>query len=310
MSAPTTETSGLLGLSNTLADAAERAGKAIVTVNARQRLSSTGVVWRTGIIVTADHTVERDDEITVTLPDGTTVPAQLAGRDPSTDLAVLKFDNTTLAPAETADVTSLKVGQVTLALGRVGTSGVSASFGVLSALDGAFRTGRGGQIDRFIRPDLTLYPGFSGGPLVDALGRIIGINSSHLARSFGLAIPASTINTTVEQLLTKGRIARGYLGVSMQPVRLSDTVKTAHQLPSNGGLIVVAVETNSPAEQGGLIVGDVLIAIDDASLADTEDVQTLLGPDKVGKPVTIRIIRGGNVATQTVTIGERPQKED
>lgn len=294
----------LTGFSDNLASAVETAAQSTVDVNARHRLSSTGVLWRSGIVVTADHTVEREDEITVTLPDGTTHPATLAGRDPSTDIAVLKVDGLTLAPATIGDTNALKVGHMVIALGFAGGT-LSASSGVISAI-GSGRTGRGTQIDHIVRPDLTLYPGFSGGPLVDTQGRVVGVNTSHLSRAGAVAIPTATVNAVVDQLVSKGKIARGYLGVSMQPVRIPDTIKTNLNLTENGGLIVIAIEPNSPAEQGGLFIGDILIAIEGAPVNDTNDVQALLGPDRVGKPVAVRIIRGGADTTLNVTVGERP----
>ena len=304
MTTPTPSNTSLTNFSDALADAVETAAQAIVSVNGRQRLSSTGVLWRTGIVVAADHTIEREDELTVTLPDGTTSPATLVGRDPSTDLAVLRIDNTTAAPAQIGDTSAVKVGHYVIALGRAGGT-LSASGGVVSAI-GNGRTGSGAQIDHLLRPDLTMYPGFSGGPLVDAQGRVVGITTSHLSRAGAVAIPTATVNTVVDQLTTRGKIARGYLGISMQPVRLPDAIKTALNLTANGGLIVIAVEPGSPAEQGGLLIGDILISIEGSTLNDTSDVQALLGPDKVGTPVAIRVVRGGTDATVAVTVGERP----
>jgi S1-C subfamily serine protease len=293
----------LTGFSESLAGAVAHAAQATVSVNARHRLAATGILWRTGVVVTADHAVERDDEITVTLPDGTTVPATLAGRDPSTDLAVLKVDGVTLAPADIGDTNSLKVGHMVLALGFAGGT-LGASSGVISAINSG-RTGRGTQIENIVRPDLTLYPGFSGGPLVNTQGQVVGLNTSHLSRAGGVALPTATINAVVDQLLSKGKIARGYLGISMQPVRISDATKAALNLTENGGLIVIAVEAGAPAEQGGVLVGDVLIGLEGTAVSDTNDVQTLLGPDKVNQPVTLRVIRGGADTTLTVTVGER-----
>ena len=302
MSNPTPN--ALTGFSDNLANAVEQAAKATVSVNARHRLSSTGVLWRTGIVVAADHTIEREDEITVTLPDGTTVPATLAGRDPSTDIAVLKVDGVTLAPAEIGDTSALKVGHMVIALGFAGGT-LGASSGVISAI-GSGRNGRGSQIEHIVRPDLTLYPGFSGGPLVDTQGRVVGINTSHLSRAGAVALPTATINAVVDQLVAKGKIARGYLGLSMQPVRVSDATKAALNLADSGGLIVIAVEPSAPAEQGGVLIGDILIGIEGSAVNDTNDVQALLGPERVGKPISVRLIRGGVDTTVTLTVGERP----
>src|SRR5262245_42116683 len=184
----------LLALSNDLAGAVERASGAIVAINARERIPSSGVVWRTGVIVTASHTIKREEEITVMLPDAATVPATLVGRDPSTDLAVLRLKGSEIHPVEIGDTASLKVGHIVLAVGRISERGPSASLGVVSALGGAWRTWRGGQIDQFIRLDIAIYDGFSGGPLVDVEGRIVGINTSGLSRSGALTLPASTVS--------------------------------------------------------------------------------------------------------------------
>lgn len=306
MSSSSESPSTLQALSNDLANAVEKAGNIVVAVNARRRFPSSGVHWRQGIIVTADHTIRRDDEITVTLPDGRTVPATLAGRDSSTDLAVLKLQEANFPTAEIGDTASLRVGQMILAVGRSGESGLSASWGVISALSGAWRTWSGGRIDQFLRLDLSLYPGFSGGPLVDATGRVVGINTSG-PRHMVLAIPAATVNRVVNQLMEKGRIARGYLGLGMQPVMLPDALKQALNLPSNGGVIVVSIEAGGPAEKGGVLIGDILVSFDGQPVSDTGDVLAMLGPESVGKTVKVQLVRGGASAEATITIGERPR---
>src|SRR5215468_257545 len=193
--------SSLLSLSNDLAGAVERAGRAVVAVNGRPRLPSTGVHWRPGVIVTADHTVRTDEDITITRPDGRTVPASLAGRDPGTDLAVLRVGDSDLPVADVAEPASLRVGHMVLAIGN----GPRASWGVVSALGGRWRTWRGGEIDQLVRLDLTLYPGFSGGPLVDVEGRVVGISTSGLSRQLELAVPAATVARVAAELLERGR---------------------------------------------------------------------------------------------------------
>jgi S1-C subfamily serine protease len=299
----------LLALSNDLAEAVARAGQAVVAVYARPRMPSSGVHWRQGVVVTADHTVRRDEEISVGLPDGRTVPAALAGRDASTDLAILTLTAAELPVADIGDASALRVGHVILAVGRPGERGrgLSASWGVISALGGPWRSWHGGQIDQFIRPDVSLYPGFSGGPLVDAHGRVMGINTSG-PRSIPLTIPPATVNRVVGQLLEKGRIVRGYLGLGMQPVRLPERLKQSLNLRGMSGIIIVAVEPASPAEKAGLLIGDVLVALDGVPVGDTADIQALLGPERVGTAVSASIIRAGVLAERVITIGERPQR--
>ena len=297
--------STLLALSQNLADAVEKAGRAVVAVNARHRIPSSGVHWRSGVIVTADHTVRRDEEITVTLPDNRKVAAKLVGRDSSTDLAVLKLQDVDIPTAEIGNTELLKVGHMVLAVARPGESGLSASWGVVSAKGGTKRNWCGGQIDSFLRLDLSLYPGFSGGALVDAYGTVVGINTSG-PRNMVLAIPVDVVNRVIDTLLEKGRIARGYLGLGMQPVLFPDTLKSALNLSSAGGVIVVNVEPNGPADRAGVLIGDVLLEFDDTPVSDTADVQAVLSPESVGKTFRVQMIRGGARVEVAIAVSERP----
>lgn len=310
MSSSSDTPSSLLALSNNLADVVEQAGSAVVAVNARHRIPSSGVHWRSGIIVTADHTVRRDEEITVTLPDNRTVPANLVGRDSSNDLAVLRLSDVqtqvaSIQVAEIGDTKSLKVGHLVLAVARPGESGLSASWGVVSAKGGSWRGWCGGQIDSFLRLDLTLYPGFSGGSLVDAAGKVVGIHTSG-PRNMVLGIPVATVNSVIDTLLEKGRIARGYLGLGMQPVILPDRLKNTLNLSSNGGVIVVNIEQNGPCDRAGLLIGDILLSLDGKPVSDTGDVQAVLSPESVGKTINVQIIRGGALVSVAIAVGERP----
>lgn len=305
---PTERFSSLLNLSNDLAGAVEGTGQAVVAVNARRRTSSSGIHWQPGVVVTADHTVKRDEEITVTLADGHTVPATLVGRDTSTDLAVLRLQDVDLPAADVGDAAGLKVGHMVLAIARSHEGRLSASLGVVSALGGPWRSWYGGQIDQFIRLDLTLYHGSSGGPLVNAQGQIVGINTSG-PRNMALAIPASTVNRVVDQLLSKGHITRGYLGVGMQPVRLQNSLKESLNLTNTGGVIVVSIESGGPSEQAGILIGDVLVAFDGVAVEDTGDVLALLSPERVGKTITVQVVRGGTLTEVAVVVGERPHQE-
>ncbi len=290
---------GLTDLSNAIAGAVARAGGAVVAVNARQRMASSGVLWKPGVIVTAEHTVRRDEEITVTLASGNTVPATLAGRDAGTDLAVLKADCGDAAAIEPAPAEELRAGEIALVVGRGIDTGVNASMGVVSAVAGPWRTWRGGMLDRFIRLDASLYPGSSGGAVVNADGLAIGIATGGLSRIAGIAIPLSTVGRIAEQLLATGRVSRGYLGVGLQPVVLSGG-KTR-------GLIALSVEPGGPADRAGLLVGDIITAIDGKAVVDTDDVQAALGTEAVGRTLELSLVRGGAPATVAVTAGERPR---
>jgi S1-C subfamily serine protease len=273
-----------------------------VRVNARRRIPASGVVWGPGVILTTDHVIEREEEITVGLPDGKEIPATLAGRDPGTDLAVLRAD-VSIGAIEQGPLPG--VGSLVLAVARPDTEGPQATLGVVSAVAGPARTWRGGQLDRFIRSDAILYPGFSGGPLVDSAGRAIGINSSYLARGSGIAIPVEVAARVAEALLSHGRVRRGYLGVSSQTVPLP-TDSSAKAGGQSSGLLIVRVEPGSAAEGGGIMIGDILVGLDGQPVSDVDDLQRLLGGAAVGQSTAIRVLRGGEPRDLAVTIGERP----
>jgi S1-C subfamily serine protease len=298
----------LAALSNDLAAAVETVGRSVVAVHARRRIPASGIVWQPGVIVAAHHTVKRNDDIGITLHDGSTVPATLAGRDPSTDLAVLRLPpEVTAAAAPPVAPTSEppRVGQLALALGRPGTA-VTASLGIVSAVSGEWRTWQGGTIDHFVRLDVAVYDGFSGGPLVDAGGRVVGVNTSGLARAAALTVPASTVARVTGQLLASGHIARGWLGIATQPVRLPAALRRDLGLDTEVGLVVVNVEPQSPADRGGVLIGDIVVAVGGRAVSDPADVLAALGGERIGQPLVLRVARGGKDERVTVTVGERP----
>jgi S1-C subfamily serine protease len=289
-------------LSNDMAATVEAASSAIVRVDGRKRMSASGVVWSAGVIVTAHHVVTRDDHLTLGLPDGSEAAATLAGRDPSTDLAVLRTEAAGLSVPTWAEPETLKVGQLVLALGRPGRT-VQATLGVISAVGGEWRTGAGGAVDRYVQTDVVMYPGFSGGPLVGAGGTILGLNSSALASGVSVTLPTSTIRSVVDAILAHGHVKRGYLGVGSQPVRLPDAL--AKELDQETALMLVMVEPDTPAAQGGLLMGDVIVALDGQRVRHVDDLQALLTGSRVGKAVPVRIVRGGQFHDLSVVIGER-----
>lgn len=297
--------SSLQALSNNIAEIVEKSGKAIVSLNANRRFSPSGIHWQEGIIVTSDESLKRCDDITVTLENGERKSVSLLGRDPSTDVAVFKIENPEIPVATIGNAANLKVGNLVLALARSSEGDIRAAMGAISVVSGKWQSMSGGNIDQFIRPDISLYPGFSGGALVDALGNIIGMNTTG-RRGTALTIPASTINRVIEQLVSKGRIPRGYLGLGMQPVRLPDNLKSTLKLDSNSGVIVVNVEPNSAAENAGILLGDVLISFDGSTVGDTNDVLALLNDSsRVGKSVQLQIVRGGELIELNLTVSER-----
>jgi S1-C subfamily serine protease len=285
----------LAALSDTLAAAVARAGKSVVAVHARPRFSSAGVIWRPGIIITAEHTIRHEEEITVTLPEGGDRPASLVGRDAGTDIAVLKLSEPAGEPAALTSVEP-RAGNLALSIGRSENSGVNATLGIISAVSGSWRTWRGGRLDQYIRLDLTMYPSSSGGAVIDTAGGVIGIATAGLSRIAGLAIPASTINRVADELLSRGHVARGYLGVGLQPVEVGDHQKS---------LIVLSVERGGPADKAGVLVGDILVSLGGKAVADTDDVQSALESAAVGQAIEGGLLRGGEARRIAITIGER-----
>jgi S1-C subfamily serine protease len=298
--------SSLVNLSNELASLVEKFQSDVVAVHARAHYPSSGVHWRPGIVVTADHTIREEEDIQVTLSSGETAKAALAGRDSGTDVALLKVEGLASPAAEIAEGGSPQVGELALVLGRSPDSGPNASLGIISALSGPWRTWRGGRLDQYIRLDATLFPNSSGGAVVDCRGQLLGVATSGLSRIAGLAIPASSINRVVDALLAKGHVPRGYFGVGVQPVAIPNAVRTRLSLPNKSGVMVVSTEPGGPADRAGVLMGDVLVSVGPATLEGIEDVQSFSDSAAIGKPVTVKTIRAGEVREVTITVGERP----
>src|SRR5467141_1106023 len=276
----------VMDLSDALAGAVERASGAVLAVHGRPRLPSTGVRWRAGLVVTANHTVEADREVTLTGPDGRTLSAQVAGRDPRLDIAVLRTDAESAPATDVADDGELRIGHLVLAVG----AGPRASAGIVSALDVGGGRQASGEI---VAVDLTLYPGFSGGALVDVRGRVIGITTSGASRHLQCAVRATAVTRLVEHVIRGGRIPRAYLGVGTQPVELPHPLRERLGRAQQTAIIVVHVKSDSPAAAAGLIIGDVIVSIDGHAITEPEDLVAALRPDRVGAAVTMTILRGG-----------------
>ena len=310
--APTSRTqapSALRALSDDLTAAVDHAARSVVAIHARPRIAASGIYWRDGVVVAASHTIRKEQEITVTLPNGTRTTANLIGRDGGTDLAVLRLDATPAGAAVSlpilAPADALRVGALVLAVGRPGDDGVSTSLGIISATSDRWRTWSGGEIDRFVRLDLSIYDGFSGGALVDADGNVLGVNCSALARGTPLTIPNATVDRVVDALLTRGHVARAYLGVAMQPARLTNALVERLGVDDPRGVLVVMVESDSPADRAGLLVGDLIVAAAGNPVAEPQDVAELLGGERVGAALELSVVRGGERRPLTVTVGER-----
>lgn len=300
--------SSLVSLSNELAKLVEDFKSRVVAVHARSHYPSSGVQWRPGVVVTANHTVGQDEDIQVTLPTGKRADATLTGRDSGTDIAVLKVEGLASPAAETGAVDSAQVGELALVLGRSPDSGPNASLGVISAVSGPWRTWRGGRLDQYIRLDAKLFPNSSGGAVIDSRGRLLGIATTGLSRIAGLAIPASSIERIVDALLAKGYVPRGYIGIGVQPVALPEALRTSLSVASKTGVMVVNVESGGPADQAGLLLGDILLTLDGSSLEQVEELQAFSDSSVIGKPVKAQVVRGGAPRELTITVGERPGK--
>lgn len=298
----------LQAYSDELAAVVAQVARSVARVQARQRIAGTGVVWNTdGAIVTADHVVEREENIRVVL-DGATYEAELAGRDPTTDLAVLRIKpDRPLQPAQVADSKTLKQGNLVFAVGRPWGAEAIVSGGIVSAL-GKFGMGNGWGAqfrDGLIHSDVTLYPGFSGGPLADASGRVVGINSSVLGRDLSLAIPVETVTDIAQQLLSKGRVQRGYLGIGVQKISLQQALAQKLGLTQETGLMILQVEADTNAEKAGLLPGDILVGLNGSTIARVRELNRWLANESGGRSVNARIIRGGELKEIPITVGVR-----
>ncbi|MGH7561812.1 MAG: S1C family serine protease [Gemmatimonadales bacterium] len=300
-------TSTLAAFSDQLADAVATAAASVVSVHARPRLPSSGVHWRDGIVVTTDGTVRREHDLAVTLPDGQQVSATLAGRDPGTDLAVLRIPAGRVPVAPLGDPAALRPGHLVLALGRLGDAGPRAAFGAVSVTGGKWRCWKGGELDHLLQSDLTVYPGLGGGPLISADAKVLGVNSGALGRPLATTIPVSTVERVLDQILERGYVARGWVGAAMHPVRFSEAARRRAGIPHQGGLVILSVEPDAPAALAGLLVGDVIIALDGRPVSHPDQVLEQLSGDVVGRTLTAELVRGGRIERADLLIGERPR---
>jgi S1-C subfamily serine protease len=300
----------LIELSNALALTTELAARSTVAVHTESRGSSSGVVWRAGIVVTAEHALRRDEEIQLTLPDGRVVGAELAGRDASTDLAVLKCAEAAAGPAKFGAAESLKPGHLTLIVGRTRASGPVAALGVVSLVASERRSWTGASLAPYVRLDVGLQPTAVGGAVVEAQGNVLGIVTPRFARFGAMVIPPVHINRVVDALLEKGRIPRGYLGIGLHTVRLPEAFRKTLETKEKTGAIILEVEPGSPAHQAGILIGDILVSLAGQSIARFEDVQSHLQPENIGKALTAKIVRGGLAQEMSIAVAERPRGDN
>ncbi len=296
-------TNQLSQLSDQIAGAVEVAARHVVAVQGGRRHASSGILWQPGVVVTADQALRHDDGLTVINAAGERIEATLAGRDGSTDLAILKLpQGQSQAPALSPAPEPARAGQLVLVVGRSPESGPQASMTILSAVSGAWRTWRGGKLEAYLRLDAATYPGTPGSLVVDSEGRMIGMATAALSRLAPLAVPAATISRVVAALLRSGKIGRGFIGVGMQAVRLP----ASFGIQQASGLIVLSVEPESPAQQAGVIVGDTLVSLDGQPMSEVNNVLAALETDRIGQTVLAQLIRGGQARQIEIRIGERP----
>ena len=292
-------------ISNEFASAAEKVGNSVVAVHARRWMPTSGIEWKKGVVVTVHHGVRRDEDIKVLLGSGRAVPAKLAGRDPSTDIAVLRIEEGSSGTPQLGDSTTLRLGHLVLALGRTRRGDVVASSGIIGGISGEWRNRRGGNLDQHIRLDLALYPGFSGGPLVNSRGEVVGINTRGLAHGRAVTVPVATVNRVVEELLSKGHIARPYLGIAMQPVEVPDNMRSKLPAETRVGLLVTHVENGAPAEKAGVLLGDVVFEVGGKIVEHADAIQDSLATAKIADVLEVKLIRAGKITPVSITLGER-----
>jgi S1-C subfamily serine protease len=300
----------LIELSNALAESTDHAAASAVAVHTETRGSSSGVIWRPHIVVTAEHALRRDEEIHLTLPDGRVVAATLAGRDPSTDIAVVKCAEAATAISEFGDVASLRPGNLTLVVGRSRASGPVAGLAVVSLVVAERHTWAGASLAPYVRLDIDLQPTATGGVVIDAHGRAVGMATPRFARFGAIAIPAPTVDRVVDILLEKGRIPRGYLGVGLQSVRLPDALRQSLERKEKGAAIVLDVEPNGPANKAGIVIGDILVSLAGRSVTRLEDIHSQLQGEVIAKSLALKFIRGGAIQETNIVVGERPYGGD
>ena len=295
-------------LSSQFSSVAEQCGKSAVAVHGGRRVSGSGIIWRPGVIVTASHMLRRTEDVGVTFADKSTHKARFSGRDPGTDVAVLRFDDAVSGtPAQLGDVSGVRVGQVVLAVGRSTAGDLAASSGIVARLGSAWQTWRGGRIDSLLRPDVTLYVGQSGSALADSGGRVLGMNTSTLARAAVITVPVATIERIVNEIVEHGGVFRPYLGLAMQPIALPEDLASKLKIGGESALMVMQVEPDSPSAGAGMMLGDIIVTVNAQPVSGVEQVQQALNGTRRGDSVEMGYVRGGQRGSAKVKLADRPR---
>ena len=293
----------IMSLSNAMAEAVERASRVTALVDARRRLPVSGILLGADLLLSVDHGIEKEEEIQVMVGSSRAL-GKVIGRDSGLDLAVIRLDQALPYQDHEAGADG-RVGQPVFAVGKPEPDGVQASFGTITAIGDSLRTMRGSLLPSYYSTSATPYPGFSGGPLIDLAGRVIGINTSGVIGGVSLAIPFNFARQMAETLVQHGKIRRGYLGIRSQPVQLSETTQSQVGRRQKTGLLVVGLEDNGPALSGGVLVGDILLGINQNVIDSQDSLMQALSGEVVGKEVDLHLIRGGQAQTLRIRIGER-----
>jgi S1-C subfamily serine protease len=298
----------LVSLSSRTAELAAQAGAHVLRVEGRRRTPSSGIAWSKDLVVTTHHALERDEEVKVGLPDGETAPAEVVGRDPSTDLALLRVQGAqgaSLAAVTFADGAPLSAGHLLLAVSRPGRT-VRAALAILARAAPEWRGPAGGRLDRWLEADLDLRPGLSGALALSASGQAVGLITAGLVRGAAMIVPAETLRRVIGALAEHGGVRRGYLGVATSPVRLPPAVAAAEG--QEGALLVSAVEADSPAAAGGVLLGDAILTLGGEQVSDYGDLLPLIEEERIGKPIAVKVLRAGEVRDLSLTVGARARR--
>ena len=290
----------LVQFSAALAERAAAARPLVAGIRLRGHSLRSGTLWRKDVVVVSEQALPKAEEVEVVLADGATFAARVAGRDPGTNVAVLRLDGSP-QPAWSA-AAEPRLGALALALAADGAAGGAVRLGAIHSVGPAWHSRAGGRIDRRIGLAIGLGRGEEGGPVVDAAGGLLGI-STLAPRRRVLVIPTATVERVLEPLLTKGRVARGWLGAAVQPVLVPEALRG--EAGQAQGLMVLGLTRDGPAAQAGMLMGDILVALDGTAIGGMSRLAELLGPEAVGRAVELRLVRAGQVQSLTVTVGER-----
>ena len=299
--------SSLASLSNDLADLVQKSAAPVVAVHGRPRFNSSGLHWSSGVVVTAEHTLRHDDGIFITTGAGDKLAAEVAGRDPGTDLAVLRVKDLAVPITQQIEPSTPRPGDLIIAVGRNRES-ASAALGIVSSLGGPSQTWRGGKLDQVIRLDVALHPVAAGSAVVDSTGKLLGMATPILSRAAAFAVPHTTVERVVRALLAYGRLPQGYLGAGLQPIPLPEHLTKSLGLTASVGLMTISVDQDVPAGKAGLTIGDILLELNGQAVERPETVRPLLA-EMVGKTVAARILRGGQMMSLEIAVTERPRRK-